>query len=185
MPIYRYKAVNAAGDLATGELDAANESEIVERLRDQGMLPMQVARATGAAAGTAGVRAEPSRAATLVRLQARQPRPAARHHARARDAAPGGPPARSRARDPDRARGVRAVHGAPAADPRRRARRQVAVAGARHATRRVLPFLHQYRARGRGGRRARRGADAPRRHDGAQQGPARERQVGAHLSHAS
>ena len=40
MPIYRYKAVNAAGDVATGELDAANESEIVERLRDQGMLPM-------------------------------------------------------------------------------------------------------------------------------------------------
>jgi hypothetical protein len=57
MPIYRYKAVNAAGDVATGELDAANESEIVERLRDQGMLPMQVARATGPAAGPDSVRA--------------------------------------------------------------------------------------------------------------------------------
>jgi general secretion pathway protein F len=56
MPIYRYKAVNAAGDVATGELDAANESEIVERLRDQGMLPMQVARATGAVAGPESIR---------------------------------------------------------------------------------------------------------------------------------
>ena len=57
MPIYRYKAVNAAGDVATGELEAANESDIVDRLRDQGMLPMQVARTTGAAAGTNGARA--------------------------------------------------------------------------------------------------------------------------------
>ena len=60
MPIYRYKAVNAAGDVATGELDAANESEIVERLRDQGMLPMQVARAAGAAAAPSGGRAAPT-----------------------------------------------------------------------------------------------------------------------------
>jgi general secretion pathway protein F len=58
MPIYRYKAVNAAGDVATGELDAANESEIVERLRDQGMLPMRVVRATGAATAPGGDRAD-------------------------------------------------------------------------------------------------------------------------------
>ena len=45
MPVYRYKAVNPAGAVATGELEAANEAEIVERLRDQGMLPMQVGRA--------------------------------------------------------------------------------------------------------------------------------------------
>jgi len=60
MPTYRYKAVNPSGDVATGELDAANESEIVERLRDQGLLPMQVARATGAAAGPAGGRPGPA-----------------------------------------------------------------------------------------------------------------------------
>src|SRR4249920_1580169 len=62
MPIFRYKAVNAAGAVATGELDAANESEIVERLRDQGMLPMQVAQAAGAGttAGAGGAGAEPS-----------------------------------------------------------------------------------------------------------------------------
>src|SRR5262252_4725320 len=42
MALYRYKAVNAAGDVAAGEIEAANESEIVDRLRDQGLLPMQV-----------------------------------------------------------------------------------------------------------------------------------------------
>ncbi len=47
MPVYRYRAVNASGDVAAGELDAANESEIVDRLRDQGMMPMQVVAATG------------------------------------------------------------------------------------------------------------------------------------------
>ena len=33
--------------VAVGELDAANESEIVDRLRDQGLMPMQVAQAAG------------------------------------------------------------------------------------------------------------------------------------------
>lgn len=47
MPVYRYKAVNASGDVAAGELDAANESEIVDRLRDQGLMPMQVVAAAG------------------------------------------------------------------------------------------------------------------------------------------
>ena len=45
MPLYRYKAVNTSGDVAAGELEAANESEIVDRLRDQGLLPMQVVAA--------------------------------------------------------------------------------------------------------------------------------------------
>jgi general secretion pathway protein F len=48
MPVFRYKAVNASGGVAVGELEAANESEIVERLRDQGLMPTQVARAAGA-----------------------------------------------------------------------------------------------------------------------------------------
>ena len=47
MPVYRYRAVNPAGEVAVGELDAANESEIVDRLRDQGLMPMQIAHATG------------------------------------------------------------------------------------------------------------------------------------------
>src|SRR5213594_1569244 len=58
MPVFRYKAVSPAGDVAVGELEAASESEIVNRLRDQGMLPMQVAPATagrtGSGAGAAG-----------------------------------------------------------------------------------------------------------------------------------
>jgi len=48
MPVYRYRAVNPAGEVAVGELDAANESEIVDRLRDQGLMPMQIAHAAGA-----------------------------------------------------------------------------------------------------------------------------------------
>ena len=61
MPIYQYRAVDPAGDVATGELEAANEGEIVDRLRDQGLLPMQVARALGeatvrATTGTSGRR---------------------------------------------------------------------------------------------------------------------------------
>ena len=48
MPVYRYRAVDAAGDVATGELEAANEAEIVDRLRDQGLMPMQVARSAAA-----------------------------------------------------------------------------------------------------------------------------------------
>jgi general secretion pathway protein F len=55
MALYRYKAVNATGDVAAGELDAANEAEIVDRLRDQGLMPMQVVASVGgrALAGTA------------------------------------------------------------------------------------------------------------------------------------
>jgi general secretion pathway protein F len=57
MPVFRYRAVNAAGDVAAGELDAANESETVDRLRDQGLMPMQVVAAVGDRAQTAkGVR---------------------------------------------------------------------------------------------------------------------------------
>jgi general secretion pathway protein F len=48
MALYRYRAVNAAGDVAAGELDAANEAEIVDRLRDQGLMPMRVEAASGA-----------------------------------------------------------------------------------------------------------------------------------------
>jgi general secretion pathway protein F len=50
MPLYSYRAVTPAGDVSSGELEAANESEIVDRLRDQGLMPMQIAQALGAAA---------------------------------------------------------------------------------------------------------------------------------------
>ncbi len=61
MPLYSYRAVTPAGDVSSGELEAANESEIVDRLRDQGLLPMQIAQSIGVAA--AGERAaKPARA---------------------------------------------------------------------------------------------------------------------------
>src|SRR6476659_7093048 len=61
MPLYSYRAVSPAGDVSSGQLEAANESEIVDRLRGEGLLPMQIAQALGAAA--AGPRtAKPPRA---------------------------------------------------------------------------------------------------------------------------
>ena len=57
MALYKYRAVNAAGDVAAGELEAANESEIVDRLRDQGLMPMRVEAAiAGRVAGAAPTR---------------------------------------------------------------------------------------------------------------------------------
>ena len=99
MPVYRYRAVSSAGEVAVGELDAANESEIVDRLRDQGLMPMQIAHASGAAlaaAGAAPTRAgragagssrRPSRATSCSRSRASSPRccaPACRSTARSR-----------------------------------------------------------------------------------------------------
>jgi general secretion pathway protein F len=62
MALYRYRAVNAAGDVAAGELEAANESEIVDRLRDQGLLPMQVEAAQLGRESAAKAAAAPRRA---------------------------------------------------------------------------------------------------------------------------
>ena len=49
MPLFRYKAVAPGGAVSVGELDAANEGEILDRLRDQGLMPMQVAPAQAGA----------------------------------------------------------------------------------------------------------------------------------------
>jgi general secretion pathway protein F len=69
MPLYRYKAVSAGGEVATGELDAANESEIVDRLRDQGLMPMQVVAAVPGAS-----RATPARGAASARRRWFEPK---------------------------------------------------------------------------------------------------------------
>jgi general secretion pathway protein F len=61
MPVFRYRAVSPAGEVSTGEYDAANEADIVERLREQGLLPMQIAQAANALGG-AGVPANAPRA---------------------------------------------------------------------------------------------------------------------------
>ena len=42
MPLYRYKAVNATGEVTLGELEANQESAVVESLRDMGLLPVRV-----------------------------------------------------------------------------------------------------------------------------------------------
>ena len=55
MPLYRYRAVSPTGEVAVGELDAANEGEIVGRLRDQGLLPTQIAHAAGGASAAAAL----------------------------------------------------------------------------------------------------------------------------------
>ena len=60
MPLYSYRAVTAAGDVSSGQLEAANESEIVDRLRDQGLMPMQIAESLGGAA-TGSQQARPAR----------------------------------------------------------------------------------------------------------------------------
>src|SRR5579862_2172846 len=59
MPLYSYRAVTAAGEVSSGELEAANESEIVDRLRDQGLLPMQIAQSLRADVATASVARAP------------------------------------------------------------------------------------------------------------------------------
>ncbi len=64
MPVYRYKAVNPAGAVAVGELEAANEAEIVDRLRGQGMMPMQVAPAAAGVPGKSAQAARPGNATT-------------------------------------------------------------------------------------------------------------------------
>jgi general secretion pathway protein F len=53
MPIFRYRAVTPSGEVSTGEFDAATESDIVERLRDQGLMPMHIAQTSDGPAGTA------------------------------------------------------------------------------------------------------------------------------------
>lgn len=61
MPLYRYKAVAPGGAVSTGELEAANEAEILDRLRDRGLMPMQVAPAAAAPAATASRGTRPPR----------------------------------------------------------------------------------------------------------------------------
>ena len=53
MPRYRYEAVDAAGETLRDELEAISPEAAIERLRDQGLLPLSVAEAKG---GWPGVR---------------------------------------------------------------------------------------------------------------------------------
>lgn len=50
MPAFHYKALNARGELLEGQMDAANDGEVVLRLQEQGHLPVE-ARLAGAGDG--------------------------------------------------------------------------------------------------------------------------------------
>lgn len=47
MPRYRYKALDARGDLLEGQMDAASEGDVIARLQEQGHLPVEAKPATG------------------------------------------------------------------------------------------------------------------------------------------
>ncbi len=47
MPRYRYEAVDSAGETLRDEMDAPNPEAVIERLRDQGLLPLSVDEARG------------------------------------------------------------------------------------------------------------------------------------------
>ena len=41
MPLYRYKALNARGEMLDGQMEAASSAEVASRLQEQGHLPME------------------------------------------------------------------------------------------------------------------------------------------------
>ena len=41
MPLYTYKALNARGELLHGQMEAASDAEVVQRLQEQGHLPVE------------------------------------------------------------------------------------------------------------------------------------------------
>ncbi len=49
MPLYRYKALDAHGELLDGQMEAASDSEVIARLQEQGHLPVEAKLATGSA----------------------------------------------------------------------------------------------------------------------------------------
>jgi len=51
MAQYRYKALNAHGELFDGQMEAASEAEVVARLQDQGHMPMEARLASEGVAG--------------------------------------------------------------------------------------------------------------------------------------
>ncbi len=56
MPLYRYKALNARGELLDGQMEAGSDNEVVARLQEQGHLPVEARLASegGGASPLAG-----------------------------------------------------------------------------------------------------------------------------------
>ena len=131
LPFFQYKAVNPAGEIQEGVLEAASAASAVARIQEMGFIPIRAEEA-GAAQAVAAPRCRH-------RALPSQPNHPGRHrdrHARARHAAQGGPAARSQLRDPHQPRRDSAHRRAPRQDPQRGARRLGAVEGARRAARR-------------------------------------------------
>ena len=52
MALYRYKALNARGELLDGQMEAASDGEVVARLQEQGHLPVEARLASEGGGGT-------------------------------------------------------------------------------------------------------------------------------------
>lgn len=50
MPLYRYKALDAHGEMLDGQMEAASDAEVIARLQEQGHLPVEARLANGDAA---------------------------------------------------------------------------------------------------------------------------------------
>lgn len=72
MPQYRYKALNAHGELFDGQMEAASEAEVAARLQDQGHVPMEARVAADGSAGAVSwaslLRRKPFDGAALVQF---------------------------------------------------------------------------------------------------------------------
>ena len=131
MPLYRYKAVNGAGATVQGEFDAPGESLVVEWLRESALMPLKIEIAKGGSVGhLRGRRATRAPGLWFQRRKITQEQLLDMTRELATLLKAGLPL--------DRAIEIlinlsdsRCAAGALAADPRRRARRLVAVAGAR------------------------------------------------------
>lgn len=47
MPLYRYKALDAHGEMLDGQMEAGSDAEVITRLQEQGHLPVEARAATG------------------------------------------------------------------------------------------------------------------------------------------
>lgn len=52
MPLYHFKALNARGELLDGQMEAASDGEVVQRLQEQGHLPVEAKLASEAGAAS-------------------------------------------------------------------------------------------------------------------------------------
>lgn len=71
MPLYRYKALDAHGELRDGQMEAASDAEVIARLQEQGHLPVEARLATGSVLEDGGWkqwRARPFAGAALVQF---------------------------------------------------------------------------------------------------------------------